>query len=438
MSFGLGPLPTWLASDRALVRLRGHLLGAVGQKIWAAAPSTRSRQAIEAATGHPVQLLLSTSSELDLLSSGAEGFDSIATRAAAGLVDELPGQLPIPSFVGGGPPAFEIWLAALIDEWQISPLQAGEALSLATGISFVQMDEFVPQQALLEVIGEESARLLRAIPLHHDGRTIHYATPNLPTLEQGGQVAKLLGAQHTQPLLCTLGDFARVSFRAVERSESLEHLIKADLTHRGLLPPARLRAVERLAAKGGQDLRECLVDLGILSEGQMTELMAEVLGIPADPHPRPDAALCGLLSVPIMKALDAVLIGQGPLTVRVATSRRPSPSATELIERLIGKQVVWFYTPPRPRRCSRRLPVRPGAGLPFARRTGLSDPWRAGACSFCDPHGGGALEGSLDSFGHPAPAGIARRLGSRSPQHPRAALPASPHAGRRNAPRVPR
>jgi len=301
---------------------------------------------MEAATGHPIQLLLSTRSELELLGSGAEGFDSLAGRVSARMVDELPGQLPIPPFAGAGPAALEDWLAQLTVEWGISPHQAGEALSLATGISFVQLSEFPPQPALLEVIGQETASLLRAVPLHHDGRTIHYATPSLPTPEQAGRVAGVFGALRAQPLICTADDFAGVEYPPIEHRESLDVLIKDELVRLGLLPPPRLRALERLASEGRRDLRDCLVDLGILSEDHLTELTAGVLGIPADPQPRPDGGLCGLLSIPIMQALDAVLVGQTRLAIRVATIRRPSDSATQLIERLTGKQVKWYYTPP--------------------------------------------------------------------------------------------
>ena len=346
VSFGLGPLPPWLAADPALAPHRGTMLGASGQTVWVAGPSTGSKRTMEAATGHPVELLLSTRSELELLDSGAIGFDAMAARASTGLVEELPGQPPVPGFVSGGPVAFEAWLDLLAVEWGISAHQSGEAFSLATGISFVRLDEFPPQAALLAVMGEANARSLRAVPLHHDGRTVHYATPGLPTPAQAHQVATLFGATRAQPLVCSLDDFRAVTFPQTERAESLEALIKAELGKRGLLSAARLRALERLAAEGQRDVRDCLVDLGILEEGHLTELTAEVLGIPAEPSPRPDPALCGYLSVPIMQGLDAVLLGETPLAIKVATSRRPSAAATELIQRIIGKEVAWFYTPP--------------------------------------------------------------------------------------------
>ena len=126
-----------------------------------------------------------------------------------------------------------------------------------------------------------------------------------------------------------------------ENTDSADSRIAAALALRGRLKEGDLARAQRLHAEAGGSLTALLLRLGMVSERDMAEAAAEVLGLPMlSAKDCPDTAPAGVqLSVRFLKQLAVCPVGEGEDHVELLVAEPQDPYAAEAVALATGRSV---------------------------------------------------------------------------------------------------
>jgi len=126
-----------------------------------------------------------------------------------------------------------------------------------------------------------------------------------------------------------------------ETMETADSRIAAALSARGRLKEADLARAQRLQAEAGGSLSALLVRLGMVSERDMAETSAEVLGLPLlSAKDCPDAPPPGVqLSLRFLKQLAVCPVGEGADHVELLVADPQDDYAAQAVSLATGRDV---------------------------------------------------------------------------------------------------
>lgn len=229
--------------------------------------------------------------------------------------------------------------------------ELAERLALALYLPWVRLERYRVNPALCAVIPRQLAERWQLVVLLVEQPELVIASPTLPPEAVLGEIRDIVGLS-PRLVLCTPAEARRALEQAYapqpRRAAASQDRLAEQLVRCGVVDSARLATIQAVSRQTGEPIGQLLVRLGLVTQAQLEEAAARLLGVQRIPLAMAeiDRSLLALVPEPLARRFHFLPVRgfQGGLTLAMAD---PADGIAQgLAEGLLGQTV-------RPALCNR-------------------------------------------------------------------------------------